>query len=125
MRKYIEFSKVEGKDILGRRTMDIIGTMVTTSKYREEARKVLFGLRCCIFEGEFKIVDIDIKNSTSVSMVKNILKQSDTIFILEIFVLSREDLVLTSKHDKTIHMIQHDIETSLSGVATQLYKSVK
>ena len=59
------------------------------------------------------------------AMTKNILKQADTMFILEAFVLSHEDLVLTSRHDKTINMIQHDIETALTGVTKQLNNATK
>ena len=59
------------------------------------------------------------------AMVKNILKQADTMFILEAFALSHEDLVLTSRHDKTMYMIQHDIETALTGVTKQLNKVTK
>ena len=59
------------------------------------------------------------------AMVKNILKQADTMFILEAFVLSHEDLVLTSRHDKTMYMIKHDIETALTGVTKQLHKAIR
>lgn len=125
MRKYIEFSKKEEKKLLYTRTMTITADMVTLSKYKEEVRKPLFELKCSIFCGEFEIISIDIKNDASVAMVKNILKQADTIFIFEAFVLSHEDLVLTSRYDKTMYMIQHDIETALTGVTKQLNKVTK
>lgn len=125
MRKYIEFSKKEEKKLLYTRTMTITADMVTLSKYKEEVRKPLFEMKCSIFCGEFEIVSIDVKNDVSVAMVKNILKQADTMFILEAFVLSHEDLVLTSRYDKTMYMIQHDIETALTGVTKQLNKVTK
>ena len=125
MRKYIEFSKTEENNLLYTRNMSIVATMVTKSKYREDVRKPLFGLKCVIFCGEFEIASIDIKNDVSTAMVKNILKQADTIFILEAFALSHEDLVLFSRHDKTIHMIKNDIETALTGVTKQLHKAIR
>lgn len=125
MRKYIEFSKTEENKLLYTRTINITATMVTVSKYKEEVRKPLFGLKCSVFCGEFEIVSIDVKNDASMAMVKNILKQADTMFILEAFVLSHEDLVLTSRHDKTMHMIKHDIETALTGVTKQLNNAMK
>ena len=125
MRKYIEFSKTEENNLMYTRTMSVVATMVTKSKHREEVRKPLFGLKCVIFCGEFEIASIDIKNDVSTAIVKNILKQADTIFILEAFALSHEDLVLFSRHDKTMHMIKHDIETALTGVTKQLYKAIR
>lgn len=125
MRKYIEFSKTEDNNLLYTRNMSIVATMVTKSKYQEDVRKPLFGLKCVIFCGEFEITSIDIKNNISTAMVKNILKQADTIFILEAFVLSHEDLVLFSRHDKTMYMIQNDIETALTGVTKQLHKAIR
>ena len=125
MRKYIEFSKTEEKDSLGMRTLNIKVTLVTTSKYSEEKRKPLFGMICKVFSGNFRIVGSGIEADTSVSMVKNILKQANTAFILETFVLSQNDLVLTTRHDKTMFMIHNDLEVALSGVVTQLGRVTK
>lgn len=125
MRKYIEFSKTEEKDSLGIRTLNIKVTLVTTSKYSEEKRKILFGMICKVFSGNFRIVGSGIEDDTSVSMVKNILKQADTAFILETFILSQNDLVLTTRHDKTMFMIHNDLEVALSGVVSKLGKVTK
>lgn len=125
MRKYIEFSKTEVKDLSGRRTLSIIVTLVATSKYSEENRKVLFGMVCKVFDGNFRILGFDIKSDTSMSMVKNILKKADTVFILETFILSQNDLILTTRHDKTIHMIHNDLEVALSGTVSKLEKVTK
>lgn len=125
MRKYIEFSKTEENKLLYTRTINITATMVTVSKYKEEVRKPLFELKCSIFCGEFEILYIHVKDGVHMAMTKNILKQADTMFILEAFILSHEDLVLTSRHNKTINMIQHDIETALTGVTKQLYNAIK
>lgn len=125
MRKYIEFSKTEEKDSLGIRTLNIKVTLVTTSKYSEEKRKALFGMICKVFSGNFRIVGSGIEADTSVSMVKNILKQADTAFILETFILSQNDLVLTARYDKTMFMIHNDLEVALSGVVSKLGKVTK
>lgn len=125
MRKYIEFSKTEEKDSLGIRTLNIKVTLVTTSKYSEEKRKALFGMICKVFSGNFRIVGSDIEADTSVSMVKNILKRADTAFILETFILSQNDLVLTTRHDKTMFMIHNDLEVALSGAVSKLGKVTK
>ena len=125
MRKYIEFSKTEENDSLGVRTLNIKVTLVTTSKYSEEKRKPLFGMICKVFSGNFRIVGSGIEADTSVSMVKNILKQADTAFILETFILSQNDLVLTTRHDKTMFMIHNDLEVALSGVVAQLGRVTK
>jgi len=125
MRKYIEFSKTEEKDSLGIRTLNIKVTLVTTSKYSEEKRKALFGMVCKVFSGNFRIVGSGIEADTSVSMVKNILKQADTAFILETFILSQNDLVLTARYDKTMFMIHNDLEVALSGVVSKLGKVTK
>lgn len=125
MRKYIEFSKTEEKDSLGIRTLNIKVTLVTTSKYSEEKRKALFGMICKVFSGNFRIVGSGIEADTSVSMVKNILKQADTAFILETFILSQNDLVLTARYDKTMFMIHNDLEVALSGVVLKLGKVTK
>lgn len=125
MRKYIEFSKTEEKDSLGIRTLNIKVTLVTTSKYSEEKRKILFGMICKVFSGNFRIVGSGIEDDTSISMVKNILKQADTAFILETFILSQNDLVLTTRHDKTMFMIHNDLEVALSGVVSKLGKVTK
>lgn len=61
MRKYIEFSKTEENKLLYTRTIGIVATLVTVSKYKEEVRKPLFGLKCSVFCGEFEIVSIDVK----------------------------------------------------------------
>lgn len=125
MRKYIEFSKTEEKDSLGIRTLNIKVTLVTTSKYSEEKRKALFGMICKVFSGNFRIVGSGIEADTRVSMVKNILKQADTAFILETFILSQNDLVLTARYDKTMCMIHNDLEVALSGVVSKLGKVTK
>nr|DAY43268.1 MAG TPA: hypothetical protein [Caudoviricetes sp.] len=125
MRKYIEFSKTEEKDSLGIRTLNIKVTLVSTSKYSEEKRKALFGMICKVFSGNFRIVGSGIEADTSVSMVKNILKQADTAFILETFILSQNDLVLTARYDKTMFMIHNDLEVALSGVVSKLGKVTK
>lgn len=125
MRKYIEFSKTEEKDLLGIRTLNIKVTLVTTSKFSEEQRKPLFGMICKVFDGNFRIVGSGLEADTSVSMVKNILKQADTAFILETFILSQNDLVLTTRHDKTMFMIHNDLEVALSGTVAQLGKATK
>ena len=125
MRKYIEFSKTEEKDSLGMRTLNIKVTLITTSKYSEEKRKALFGMICKVFSGNFRIVGSGIEADTSVSMVKNILKQADTAFILETFILSQNDLVLTTRHDKTMFMIHNDLEVALSGTVAQLGRVTK
>lgn len=125
MRKYIEFSKTEENGSLGIRTLNIKVTLVTTSKYSEEKRKPLFGMICKVFSGNFRIVGSGIEADTSVSMVKNILKQADTAFILETFILSQNDLVLTTRHDKTMFMIHNDLEVALSGVVAQLGRVTK
>ena len=125
MRKYIEFSKTEEKDSLGMRTLNIKVTLVTTSKYSEEKRKPLFGMICKVFSGNFRIVGSGIEADTSVSMIKNILKQADTAFILEAFILSQSDLVLTTRHDKTMFMIYNDLEVALSGTVAQLGRVTK
>ena len=128
MRKYVEFSKTEEKDSLGVRTLNIKVALITTSKYSEEKRKPLFGMICKVFSGNFRIVGSGIEADTSVSsvsMVKNILKQADTAFILETFILSQNDLVLTTRHDKTMFMIHNDLEVALSGVVAQLGRVTK
>ena len=125
MRKYIEFSKTEEKDSLGIRTLNIKVTLVTTSKYSEEKRKALFGMICKVFSGNFRIVGSGIEADNSVSMVKSILKQADTAFILETFILSQNDLVLTARYDKTMFMIHNDLEVALSGVVSKLGKVTK
>ena len=125
MRKYIEFSKTEESDLLGVRTLNIKVILVTTSKFSEEQRKPLFGMMCKVFDGNFRIIGFDIKTDTSVSIVKNILKQADTAFILETFILSQNDLVLTTRHDKTMFMIHNDLEVALSGTVAQLGRVTK
>ena len=125
MRKYIEFSKTEEKDLLGIRTLNIKVALVTTSKYSEEKRKPLFDMICKVFDGNFRIVGSGLEADTSISMVKNILKQADTAFILETFILSQNDLVLTTRHDKTMFMIHNDLEVALSGTVAQLGRVAK
>ena len=44
MRKYIEFSKTEENNLMYTRTMSVVATMVTKSKYREEVRKPLYSV---------------------------------------------------------------------------------